>query len=189
MMKIPVTSPAVLGRLKNFVKPYDFVLAPIINDVDLDEQTEKPILVTRFTRKSDEWLNATYYNARTGKTCRIILGKNTSPNVVPVRSYRQMLNAYVNKPVVFRTPRCPRTSGRRLLLLRHWPCSIRKRKPVCLCGTPCRTGHRNGVGSEEARFRAGLRPPPKLHVRFSRMQLLGRLSPSGMQEKELIELG
>jgi hypothetical protein len=24
------------------------------------------------------------------------------------------------------------------------------------------------VGSEEARLRAGLRPPPKLHVRFSR---------------------
>ena len=30
------------------------------------------------------------------------------------------------------------------------------------------------VGSEEARFRAGLRPPPKLHVRFSRMQLSRR---------------
>lgn len=27
------------------------------------------------------------------------------------------------------------------------------------------------VGSEEARLRAGLRPPPKLHVRISRMQL------------------
>ena len=40
--------------------PYDFVLAPIINNVDLDEQTEKPILVTQFTKKSEEWLNATY---------------------------------------------------------------------------------------------------------------------------------
>jgi hypothetical protein len=29
-----------------------------------------------------------------------------------------------------------------------------------------------GVGSEEARLRAGLRPPLKLHGRFSRMQLL-----------------
>jgi hypothetical protein len=28
-----------------------------------------------------------------------------------------------------------------------------------------------GVGSEEARFPAGLRPPLKLHGRFSRMQL------------------
>ena len=30
------------------------------------------------------------------------------------------------------------------------------------------------VGSEEARLRAGLRPPPKLHVRLSRMQLSRR---------------
>jgi len=30
------------------------------------------------------------------------------------------------------------------------------------------------VGSEEARLRASLRPPPKLHVRFSRMQLSRR---------------
>jgi len=33
---------------------------------------------------------------------------------------------------------------------------------------------RFSVGSEEARLRAGLRPPPKLHVRFSRMQLSRR---------------
>ena len=41
---------------------------------------------------------------------------------------------------------------------------------------PCPThyGRRLAVGSEEARLRAGLRPPLKLHVRFSRMQLLRR---------------
>src|SRR5260370_23514605 len=41
-----------------------------------------------------------------------------------------------------------------------------------------RIGRRLLVGSEEARFRAGLRPPLKLHVRFSRMQLSRRLSPT-----------
>jgi hypothetical protein len=30
MMKIPESSPAVVGRLKHAVKPYDFVLAPIL---------------------------------------------------------------------------------------------------------------------------------------------------------------
>jgi hypothetical protein len=40
------------------------------------------------------------------------------------------------------------------------------------------------VGSEEARLRASLRPPLKLHVRFSRMQLSRRLSDAGMLEKE-----
>jgi hypothetical protein len=36
MMKIPVSSPAVLGRLKGFCKPYDFVLAPILRNDKLD---------------------------------------------------------------------------------------------------------------------------------------------------------
>jgi hypothetical protein len=42
------------------------------------------------------------------------------------------------------------------------------------------------VGSEEARLRASHRPPLKLHVRFSRMQLSRRLKRSGRPEKELI---
>ena len=40
-----------------------------------------------------------------------------------------------------------------------------------------------GVGSEEARFRAGLRPPLKLPVRFSRMQLSQRCSPLKCKRK------
>src|SRR6516225_1309022 len=43
------------------------------------------------------------------------------------------------------------------------------------------------VGSEEARVRAGHRPPPKLHVRFSRMQLSRRLNDAEMLEKELTQ--
>ena len=41
------------------------------------------------------------------------------------------------------------------------------------------------VGSEEARLRAGLRPPLKLHRRFCRMQLSQRLTDGGMPAKEL----
>ena len=36
------------------------------------------------------------------------------------------------------------------------------------------------VGLEEARLRASLRPPLKLHVRFSRMQLSRRFKTSEM---------
>ncbi len=42
-----------------------------------------------------------------------------------------------------RTPRCPRRFGRRLLLLRHWLCSVHRRMPRYLSGTPCRTTRRN----------------------------------------------
>src|SRR2546426_1979747 len=48
-----------------------------------------------------------------------------------------------------------------------------------------RAGDFNAVGSEEARLHAGLRPPLKLHVQVSRMQLSRRLSDAGMTEKEL----
>jgi len=56
MMRIPVSSPAVLGRLKAFCKPYDFVLAPVIKEggLQLEEEAEKPILVAQFSKNSEE---------------------------------------------------------------------------------------------------------------------------------------
>src|SRR5947208_6325208 len=99
-MKIAVSSPAVLCRLKEFCKPYDFVLAPVVRDgaLDLDAQADKPILVTRFTKHPAEWANAEYFNVRTGRACRITTADSRSKNIVPVRSYRAVLNAYVNNP-------------------------------------------------------------------------------------------
>jgi hypothetical protein len=99
MMKIPVSSPAVLGRLKGFCKPYDFVLAPLLlNDkLDPEERAEKPILITRFTKHANEWLDATYYNVRTCDKCRITVGKPRK-GLIPVKSYRQILNQYLYHP-------------------------------------------------------------------------------------------
>src|SRR5215468_457338 len=64
----------------------------------------------------------------------------------------------------------------------------------CLAGCPIFRGAKGGifspssvfaiVGSEEARGRAGLRPPPKLHRRICRMQLSRRLNETRGQEKE-----
>jgi len=100
MMRIPVSSPAVLGRLKAFCKPYDFVLAPVIRegDLQLEEEAEKPILVTQFSKNSEEWRTATYHNVRTGETNSITTGESNNENVIPVRSYRSVLNAYMNNP-------------------------------------------------------------------------------------------
>src|ERR1700674_5752575 len=53
-------------------------------------------------------------------------------------------------------------------------------QPAGFCSS-CGLG---SVGSEEARLRAGLRPPLKLHVHFSRMQLSRRLNRSEMPTKE-----
>jgi hypothetical protein len=98
MMRIPVSSPAVLGRLKSFCKPYDFVLAPVIRerDLNLGEEEEKPILVTTFNKNSEEWSAATYYNVRSGELCSITIGESNKEHVIPVRSYRSVVNTYVN---------------------------------------------------------------------------------------------
>jgi DNA polymerase type B, organellar and viral len=99
MMKVPVSSPAVLGRLKGFCKPFDFVLAPILRSDKLDpkERAEKPILITRFNKYSDEWLDATYYNVRTGKKCRITVGDRKRGRL-PVKTYRDVLHQYLYHP-------------------------------------------------------------------------------------------
>jgi len=98
MMRIPVSSPAVVGRLKDFCKPYDFVLAPVIREEDLQltEEAEKPILVTRFNKDSDEWSAATYYNVRTGEPYSITTGESGTDKVITVRSYRSVVSAYVH---------------------------------------------------------------------------------------------
>jgi len=98
-MKIPVSSPAVLGRLKGFCKPFDFVLAPILRSDKLDpeERAEKPILITRYNKHSDEWLDATYYNVRTGKKCHITVGDRKRGRI-PVKTYREILHQYLYHP-------------------------------------------------------------------------------------------
>jgi hypothetical protein len=99
MMKIPVSSPAVLGRLKGFCKPFDFVLAPILRSdrLDPEERADKPILITRFNKHSDEWLDATYYNVRTGKKCGITVGDRKNGRI-PVKTYREILHQYLYHP-------------------------------------------------------------------------------------------
>ncbi len=95
----PRILPAVVGRLKHFVKPYDFVLAPILqtDELDLDELAEKPILITRFNKHSEDWLDATYYDVRTGKECRITVGKRKKGRI-PVKTYREILYQYLYHP-------------------------------------------------------------------------------------------
>jgi hypothetical protein len=67
-------------------------------ELQLAEEAEKPVLVTRFNKDSEEWSTATYYNARSGEPCSITTaGGSGSDNVIPVRSQRSVVNAYVNK--------------------------------------------------------------------------------------------
>ena len=50
----------------------------------------------RFNKNSEEWSAATYYNVRSGEPCSITAGQSNKAHVIPVRSYRSVVNAYVN---------------------------------------------------------------------------------------------
>jgi hypothetical protein len=75
------------------------VLAPILLEDDLDpaERAEKPILITRFTKHAAQWLDAIYYNVRTGEECRITVG-NRKKGCISVKTYRQILHQYLYHP-------------------------------------------------------------------------------------------
>ena len=75
------------------------MLAPILleDKLDPDERAEKPILITRFTKHSAEWLDATYYNVRTGEECRITVSDHRRGRM-PVKTYRQILHQYLYHP-------------------------------------------------------------------------------------------
>src|SRR6516165_1823834 len=60
---------------------------------------------------------------------------------------------------------------------------------VARCPVTWLSPHFIGVGSEEARVRASLRPPLKLHGHISRMQLSRRLTTVETQLRELIQRG
>lgn len=66
--------------------------------LDLDDNSERPTLVTRFTKNSYDWMSAEYFNVRNGEKCRITLGDSKRANVVPVRSYGQIVTQYLNNP-------------------------------------------------------------------------------------------
>src|SRR6516162_119546 len=57
------------------------------------------------------------------------------------------------------------------------------RKAAWLLGSWTTPPRGTSVGSEEARLHAGLRPPLKLHVQFSRMQLSRRRKTSEMPRR------
>jgi hypothetical protein len=97
---LPVSSPAVLGRLKGFCKPYDFVLAPILRDSKSTRRVKprNQSSFTRFSKHSEECSSATYYNVRTGKECRVTTTGKKNPTIVPVKSYREILHQYLCNP-------------------------------------------------------------------------------------------
>src|SRR5260370_21043451 len=93
----------------------------------------------------------------------------------PPRSYAEVGLRKVSGHVDWASCRNPEVVRHRHHGISNEKSAWRKRGAVeCRASRGFRAARLWTVGSEEARLRASLRPPLKLHVRFSRMQLSRR---------------
>src|SRR5438552_18881720 len=56
----------------------------------------QPFLILALLGAAGRMVHGPYFNVRTGEPCRITTGDPTSKGMIAVRSFRSVLNAYVN---------------------------------------------------------------------------------------------
>jgi hypothetical protein len=74
MMRLAVTTPAVLGMLKGFTRPNNFVLMPLAfptYDRNGKRQEKGPTLIMQFSKDRNSWANAVAFDTRTGKKYKL----------------------------------------------------------------------------------------------------------------------
>jgi hypothetical protein len=99
MMRVTVSTPAVLGKLKGYTKPFNFVLAPILFRDSLSKDDSNLNLIMPFSTHQDEWLDVPALDIDRGTTYPLcLLGQKTDSNQVEVKCYGNILSAYREHP-------------------------------------------------------------------------------------------
>jgi hypothetical protein len=101
MMRIVVSTPHVLGRLKYSTRPYNFVFCPIIDTVagypaNVDPSNFTPI--TAFTRDRKRWSTAKCINVRGGKVYRLALQQSSRLDRLIPQTFGYILRQYAQHP-------------------------------------------------------------------------------------------
>jgi hypothetical protein len=97
MMRIVVSTPHVLGRLKYLTRPYNFLFCPLIDRVggypaNVDPNNFTPI--TAFTRDRGRWSCAKCINVHDGKVYRIALRQSDELDRLIPQTFGYILNLY-----------------------------------------------------------------------------------------------
>lgn len=99
MMRITVSTPAVLGILKGYTRPFNFLLAPLpFRD---GVSSEKRNLIISFSTHRGEWLSTPAIDTRTGSEYPIcLLGGNqdSGSDEIEVKCYGNILGEYRRHP-------------------------------------------------------------------------------------------
>lgn len=101
MMRITVSTPAILGMLKGFTRPFNFVQVPLISRrVHSDGKGGYiPSLIMPFSKHRELWLGTKAIDTQTGKRYSITLtDPNGRNNNIQVRTYGNIIGAYRDHP-------------------------------------------------------------------------------------------
>jgi hypothetical protein len=101
MMRMTVSTPAVLGMLKHFTRPFNFVHVPLLFSI-LYPSGKDPSnfsLIMPFSKDRDQWLNTKAIDTHTGKQYDIsLLDPKGSTKKIEVKCYGNILGAYREHP-------------------------------------------------------------------------------------------
>ena len=101
MMRTTVSTPAVLGLLKGFTKPFDFVHVPLLfpNLYPAGKNPSSFGLIMPFSKHRSEWLNTKATDTHSGKQYSIcLLDPKGRTKKIEVKCYGNILGAYREHP-------------------------------------------------------------------------------------------
>jgi hypothetical protein len=101
MMRMTVSTPVILGILKGFTQPFNFVHAPLLFP-KLYPAGKDPSnfgLVMPFSKHRDQWLNSSAWDTHSGEEYSIrLLATEADARKIEVKCYGNILGAYREHP-------------------------------------------------------------------------------------------
>ena len=101
MMRMTVSTPAVLGLLKGFTKPFNFVHVPLLfrSSYPLGKDASNFSLIMPFSKKRKEWINTKATDVHSGKKYSIcLLDPKGRTKKIEVKCYGNVLGSYREHP-------------------------------------------------------------------------------------------
>jgi hypothetical protein len=101
MMRMTVSTPAILGLLKGFTKPFNFINVPLLFPklYPTGKNSTNFGLIMPFSKKREEWLFTKATDTHSGKQYSIsLLDPKGRTNSVEVKCYGNVLGAYREHP-------------------------------------------------------------------------------------------
>ena len=101
MMRMTVSTPAILGTLRGFTRPFNFVYVPLMfrNLYPAGKDPSNFGLIMPFSKRRDEWLNTKATDTHSGKQYSIcLLDPKGRTKKIEVKCYGNILGSYREHP-------------------------------------------------------------------------------------------